>query len=103
GRQDASPYDLVRETWRPQGGKDFESWWTGALQDGVIAGSVAPVIAPGAAKLPDVPKAAAPANTITLILGPDPSLWDGTYANNAWLQECPKPLTKQVWGNALAL
>ena len=103
GRPDASPYDLVRETWRPQGGKDFESWWTSALQDGVIAGSVAPVIAPGAAKLPDVPKAAAPANTITLILGPDPSLWDGTYANNAWLQECPKPLTKQVWGNALAL
>ena len=22
-------------------------------------------------------------------------------ANNAWLQECPKPFTKQVWGNVL--
>ena len=28
GREDASPYDLVRETWRPQGGNDFEGWWT---------------------------------------------------------------------------
>jgi Fe-S-cluster-containing dehydrogenase component len=35
------------------------------------------------------------------VLGPDPSIWDGSVANNAWLQECPKPLTKQVWGNAL--
>ena len=103
GREDASPYDLVRETWRPQGGSDFEGWWSRALHDGVIAGSAAPVIAPGAAKLPDIPKATVPANTMTLVLRPDPSLWDGTYANNAWLQECPKPLTKQVWGNAVAL
>ena len=28
-------------------------------------------------------------------------MFDGSLANNAWLQECPKPFTKQVWGNVL--
>ena len=40
---------------------------------------------------------------MTLVFRPDPSVWDGAFANNAWLQECPKPLTKEVWGNAVTL
>jgi molybdopterin-containing oxidoreductase family iron-sulfur binding subunit len=104
GRDDALPYDLVRETWQPQGGSDFEGWWRQALHDGVIAGSTAAAISAGQPKLPDLATAAGPESTaMTLLLRPDPALWDGSFANNAWLQECPKPLTKQVWGNALAL
>jgi Fe-S-cluster-containing dehydrogenase component len=103
GRDDASAYDLVRETWRPAAGADFKQWWTNALHDGVIAGH-GPVAAPsGQPSLPSVPATAAASGAMTLVLRPDPSLWDGSFANNAWLQECPKPLTKQVWGNALAL
>ena len=30
----------------------------------------------------------------------DPSIYDGRFANNGWLQELPKPLTKMTWGNA---
>jgi molybdopterin-containing oxidoreductase family iron-sulfur binding subunit len=32
-----------------------------------------------------------------LIFRPDPTIWDGRYANNGWLQELPKPFTKLTW------
>ncbi|HLV79724.1 MAG TPA: hypothetical protein VKT32_05555, partial [Chthonomonadaceae bacterium] len=37
---------------------------------------------------------------IELVFRPDPTIWDGRYANNGWLQELPKPLTKLTWDNA---
>ena len=30
----------------------------------------------------------------------DPTIYDGRYANNGWLQELPKPVTKLTWDNA---
>ena len=32
---------------------------------------------------------------------PDPSVHDGQFAHNPWLQELPKPLTKLTWDNAI--
>ena len=109
GRADAKPYDLVRETWnatgKPQAGADFETWWKRALHDGIVADSAAKPVAGLAPQLPPIgpsPQVGTD-DAIAIVLRPDPCLWDGSFGNNAWLQECPKPLTKQVWGNALAL
>ena len=105
GRGSPSDYQVLRDYWRkahPQG--DFESFWTGALHRGVIAGtaSSAKSVALKADAL------AAPAGSpggqtgaeLELLFAPDPTIWDGRFANNAWLQELPKPLTKLTWDNA---
>ncbi|MGY4513522.1 Fe-S-cluster-containing dehydrogenase component [Bradyrhizobium sp. USDA 3650] len=106
GEWDASAHNLVRATWRSAASGDFEAWWRRVLHDGVIAGSAPAPAVPSAPLLPSLPDLKSDNNhdnEIRLVLRPDPSVWDGSFANNAWLQECPKPLTKQVWGNALAL
>jgi molybdopterin-containing oxidoreductase family iron-sulfur binding subunit len=95
-------YDITRAQWQQSATGDFESWWRGALEQGVIAGSQAqPGTTPSARLIPLPP----PAQTTgtTLVLSPHPSLWDGRFANNPWLQECPHPFTKEVWGNAIQI
>jgi molybdopterin-containing oxidoreductase family iron-sulfur binding subunit len=95
-------YDLVRKTWSKDKGEDFERWWTATLHDGVVADSAAPPAKVGEPALPSLPPPAEPTGP-ALVLRPDPAVWDGTHANNAWLQETPRPITRQVWGNALGL
>ncbi len=38
--------------------------------------------------------------SIEVVFRPDPSLYDGRYANNGWLQELPKPVINIAWDNA---
>ncbi len=100
---DAKDYDLVRATWQAShGGDGFEGWWRQALHDGVIRDGAPAPVDPGSPKLPSL-SSAATAGGLTLVLAPDPTIYDGSFANNAWLQECPKPLTKDVWGNAAVM
>jgi MoCo/4Fe-4S cofactor protein with predicted Tat translocation signal len=99
-------YDLVRETWQQEWGEAFDLLWHRALADGVVAESA-------------FDARTATFNTTTgggdagtqesddgrfeLILAPDPSIGDGRWANNGWLQELPKPLTKLTWSNAVLM
>ena len=104
-----TPEESVRATWKGQWSGDFANGWRDALADGIVAGSASPVsdvrlrthTAPEVPAAP--PLAAAPAGELTVLFRPDPSLWDGRYANNPWLQELPRPLTKLVWDNPLLI
>ena len=99
----ANPYDLVKGYWNSQHkGEDFEAWWRRAVHDGVVADSALPT------KMPSLRGNAitAPAGTrrlegtLEVIFRPDPAIYDGRFANNGWLQEMPKPVTKLTWDNA---
>jgi Fe-S-cluster-containing dehydrogenase component len=108
GEVTAAAYDLVRQTWRDPAGADLDGFWTRALSDGVIAASApAPAALPAAqppARPPPIPPVGEGGEASWVLrLDPDPSLYDGRYAENAWLQECPKPITSEVWGAAVAI
>ena len=100
GGLDVSPYDQVRRNWASKGGANFEQAWRQWLNDGVIAGSALPPRGASAATNIPAPgtQHAAP---IELSLKPDPTIYDGRFANNGWLQELPKPQTKITWDNVL--
>jgi molybdopterin-containing oxidoreductase family iron-sulfur binding subunit len=82
---------------------DFESWWRKCVHDGFVPGTAL------------VPKSVTPTqnqpainyNVQASTTGPfeivfrtDPTIYDGRFANNGWLQELPKPLSKLTWDNA---
>jgi MoCo/4Fe-4S cofactor protein with predicted Tat translocation signal len=98
-----SSYDVVRQYWRQQRPSgDFEAAWRKALHDGVIADSALPAkVPPLKGTLPAADPGAA--GEFELLFRADPAAWDGRFANNGWLQELPKPLTKLTWDNAALL
>jgi molybdopterin-containing oxidoreductase family iron-sulfur binding subunit len=98
-----SGYDLVRETWRSSGlgGGDFERFWNTSVHDGVIAGTASkPVAIRASASSPASVRPASGEGTMEVVFRADPTIYDGRYANNGWLQELPKPITKLTWDNA---
>lgn len=102
------PQDMVQAHWRAHAGAaDFATWWRQALHDGVASGTrPAPVSAAvdvAAVRAAWDRATAPPARGLELAITPDPTIWDGRYANLGWLQELPKPLTSLTWSNALLI
>lgn len=115
GQPERTSYELVRGYWeqrsKERGG--FEPFWRAALHDGVVpqssarqvpvkAASAAPQA--GARKTPQPARAATPAaGSLEILFRLDPSILDGRFANNGWLQELPKPFTKITWDNVILM
>ena len=81
----------------------FEKQWRKWLHDGFIAGSAAArQHGDGRARCGDADRRRrrTPIDGIEVNFRRDPTIYDGRFANNGWLQELPKPMTKLTWDNA---
>ena len=95
----ASAFDVVQANAKTYVKGDFATSWRKALHDGWVEGTALPAKATGAPKGGAV--ATAPATSgLEISFRPDPSLYDGRYANVGWLQELPKQVTNLSWDNA---
>jgi molybdopterin-containing oxidoreductase family iron-sulfur binding subunit len=102
GVSDATGYDLVRAYWQKQHtGADFEAFWRKSLHDGWVEGTpYSPKSVSAKAAVP-APAAAVDEKSLEINFRRDPSIYDGQFANNGWLQELPKPTNKLTWDNAV--
>ncbi|HEY0160321.1 MAG TPA: TAT-variant-translocated molybdopterin oxidoreductase [Thermoanaerobaculia bacterium] len=98
GGLEQTAYQTVRSFWAARGGDD--ATWRKWLHDGVIPNTALPVVAVSAATPPATGNQQ-PATGIELEIRHDPTIYDGRFANNGWLQELPKPQTKITWDNVL--
>ena len=115
-RPERSAYDIVREHWsgssRAQPGSSgtapteaFERSWRRWVHDGVMPDTAfAPrsvSVAPGFSTATPAATPAPAASGLEVCFRNDPSILDGRFANNGWLQELPKPITRLTWDNAV--
>jgi molybdopterin-containing oxidoreductase family iron-sulfur binding subunit len=85
---------------------DFEMAWRKALHDGFIPNTAAKpkegltIKAPAQGNASPAPGPQPSASAFEIVFRTDPSIYDGRFANNGWLQELPKPASKLTWDNA---
>lgn len=101
GDAETTPYELVRATYEEEV-DDLESFWRQTLYQGTVNGTA---LEPIETTLQwDALRQLAPTTPtgegLEIAFRLDPNILDGRYANNGWLQELPKPLTKLTWDNA---
>ncbi len=81
--------------------RQFATRWQEHLRRGVVADSASAPLATRART--DVAPPKLVESPLVAVFAPSSRTDDGRYANNAWLQELPQPLTQLVWDNAILL
>jgi MoCo/4Fe-4S cofactor protein with predicted Tat translocation signal len=105
GEGEPTGHEIVQNYWKSKhSGTDFDMWWRKALEQGWVDGTASQP-KQISAKNANFPSSASASdkNAIEINFRRDPSVYDGRFANNGWLQELPKPMSKITWDNPLLM
>jgi MoCo/4Fe-4S cofactor protein with predicted Tat translocation signal len=120
GQSDTSGHEIVQAYWKKQhSGTDFDAFWRKSLHDGWVEGTTfaSKAVRANLAQAERVSKSNRPPSsreigTLIPLVDPkaieinfrlDPSIYDGQFSNNGWLQELPKPMNKLTWDNPVLM
>jgi molybdopterin-containing oxidoreductase family iron-sulfur binding subunit len=105
GQSQASGYEVVQSYWKTKhSGADFDMWWRKSVEQGFVDGTASQPKQVSAKSGNSASTSSAPAQgEIEINFRRDPSIYDGQFANNGWLQELPKPMSKMTWDNPLLM
>jgi MoCo/4Fe-4S cofactor protein with predicted Tat translocation signal len=110
GEQNVDPYALVQATLTQIAGGDAEKVMRAFLHDGLLDKSAYPAVPVrlNAGGVNMLVSQAAKASVLSkenleVRFLRDHKMDDGRFANNGWLQECPDPITKISWDNAILI
>jgi MoCo/4Fe-4S cofactor protein with predicted Tat translocation signal len=98
-------YEIVHRYWQGKQGDASQSWNL-CLNKGVVTTPTPGAVTDGvpvAKLLPPIAVAGVNGSSYEILFRPDSSADDGRYANNGWLQELPRPLTKLTWDNVATI
>lgn len=101
----ASSHDLVQTYWKNQlnaNSAAFENFWRTALNNGTLANTARKSLTPTwNTNWQNQPAPPVDLNALEINFRIDPSVHDGRFANNGWLQELPKPFIRLTWDNVV--
>ena len=106
GEGEKGAHEHLRALWKSRSGPDFELALARWLEQGLVPGSAEPAVsAPVKTEAVVAAARALPAAGpgMEIAFAPDYSVLDGRFAENAWLQELPDPVTKITWDNAASI
>jgi molybdopterin-containing oxidoreductase family iron-sulfur binding subunit len=93
-------YDIVHGFWQRALAADQPGAWERSLNKGVVVRATSRTASVPVTNISvPAPPATVASSQLEILFRPDPSIDDGRFANNAWLQELPRPLTKLTWDN----
>ncbi|MGJ8649803.1 MAG: TAT-variant-translocated molybdopterin oxidoreductase [Opitutaceae bacterium] len=107
GAEVTDAYSIAQATFKKLGGSDYNKFLSDGLLEGsafkAVAAKSEPAKVVAAIDAAELKALELSATKLEVRFAPSSHAGDGRFANNGWMMECPDPMTKLTWDNAILI